>query len=188
MEVWTFIDFGASTCFMDKELVRQYNLVLVKKNIPMSIEVINGQSFSSGLVTHETKPLDVTIDSHTSKVIFNVISSPINLVIIGLSWLVLHNLRMDWHTWSLHFETPQHEALECETFVKSMQILKQKECLGGTRRPSCPKPLFVTTKAFMKATTRGDAFLIYVFPLPDVEPRHMKFIFSTKNSKICLRK
>jgi hypothetical protein len=27
---------------------------------------------------------------------------------------------MDWHIRSLHFETPQHEALECETLVKNM--------------------------------------------------------------------
>jgi hypothetical protein len=75
---------------------------------------------------------------------------------------------MDCHTWSLHFETPQHEAMECERLVRSMQNLKQKEDLGGTIRPRCPKPLFVTTKTFVKVTTRGDAFLIYVFPLPYV--------------------
>jgi hypothetical protein len=61
-----------------------------------------------------------------------------------------------------------------------MQNLKQKEDLGGTRRLRCPKPLFVTRKTFMKATTRGDAFLIYVFPLPYVSHVHMKFLLSTK--------
>jgi hypothetical protein len=51
----------------------------------VSIEVIDGQSLSSGLVTHETKSLDVIIGSHTSKVVFDVISSPKNHFIIGLS-------------------------------------------------------------------------------------------------------
>jgi hypothetical protein len=32
---------------------------------------------------HETKELEITIGSHTSKVVFNVISSPINPTIIG---------------------------------------------------------------------------------------------------------
>jgi len=73
---------------MHKELVQQYKLVLVEKNTLVPIEVIDGRSLSLGLVTHETKPLNVTIGSHTSKVIFNVISSPRNLVIIGLFWLV----------------------------------------------------------------------------------------------------
>jgi hypothetical protein len=57
----------------------------------MPVEVIDGCNFLSRLVTHETKPLDVTIGSHANKVLFNIISSPRNLVIIGLSWLVLHN-------------------------------------------------------------------------------------------------
>ncbi len=101
-----------------------YKLALVEKNTLMLIEVIDGQNLSLGPVTHETKPLNVIIGSHTIKVVFNVISSPRNLVIIGLSWLVLHNPQLDWHTKNLHFETPEHEALEHETFIKSMQNLK----------------------------------------------------------------
>jgi hypothetical protein len=80
---------------MDKELVWQYKLVLMEKNTLMLVEVIDGWSFSSRPITHETKPLDVTIGSHTIKVIFNVISSPRNHVIIGLFWLVLHNPQVD---------------------------------------------------------------------------------------------
>jgi hypothetical protein len=48
--------------------------------------------------------------------------------------------------------------------------LKQKEDLDGTRRFRCPKPFFVGAKTFMKVATRGDAFLIYVLPSPNVEP------------------
>jgi len=85
IEAQTFFDSNASTCFMDKELVRQYKLVLMEKNTPVSIEVIDGQSLSLRLIIHKTKPLDVTIGSHTNKVVFNVISSPRNPIIIGLS-------------------------------------------------------------------------------------------------------
>jgi len=52
-----------------------------------------------------------------------------------------------------------------------MQNLKQHGNLDGKRKHRCPKILFVGTKAFnMKVTMRRDAFLIYVFPSPDVEP------------------
>jgi hypothetical protein len=51
-------------------------------------------------------------------------------------------------------------AFECETFEKNMQILEQKENLDGTITLRCPKILFVGTKTFMKAATRGDALLI----------------------------
>jgi hypothetical protein len=57
---------------------------------------------------------------------------------------------------SLHFETPQHKALECETLIRSMQNLKQQGDFSGTRRPKCPKFLFAKAKVFMKATIRGD--------------------------------
>jgi hypothetical protein len=76
---------GASARFINKELVRQHNLVLVEKVTPMAVEVINGQNLSLGLVTHETKALMVTIGSHSSKIIFNVISYSTNFIIIGLS-------------------------------------------------------------------------------------------------------
>jgi hypothetical protein len=56
----------------------------VEKNTPMPVEVIDGQNLSSRPIKHETKPLDVTIDSHINKVVFNVISSPRNHVIIEL--------------------------------------------------------------------------------------------------------
>jgi hypothetical protein len=48
--------------------------------------------------------------------------------------------------------------LECETFI------------NGTRKPKCPKPLFVGVKTFMKVATKRDAFLIYILPSPNVEP------------------
>jgi hypothetical protein len=63
----------------------------VKKITPMAMEVIDGRNFFSSPVMHEIKELEITIGSHTSKVVFNVISSPTNPTIIGLFWFILHN-------------------------------------------------------------------------------------------------
>jgi hypothetical protein len=63
----------------------------MKKSRTMPIEIIDGQSLSSRPITHETKPLHVTIGSHNGKVVFNVILFSRNPIIIGLLWLVLHN-------------------------------------------------------------------------------------------------
>jgi hypothetical protein len=57
---------------MDKELVQQYKLALVEKNAPMSVQVIDGQRLSLGLITKQTKPLDVTIGSHTNLKLFSM--------------------------------------------------------------------------------------------------------------------
>jgi hypothetical protein len=51
-----------------------------------------------------------------------------------------------------------------------MQNLKQgKKNLGGIKRSKCFKPFFVGAKTFMNVAKRGDAFLIYDLPSPDVE-------------------
>jgi hypothetical protein len=78
----------------------------MEKNTLVLIEIINGRNLSSRPITHETKPSDVTINSHTNKVVINVISFLKTPIIIGLSWFVLHNSQMDWHMKSFHFETP----------------------------------------------------------------------------------
>jgi hypothetical protein len=91
MQTHSLFGSRASTCFIDKELVRQHNLALVEKMTPMVIEMINGQKKKLGIITHETKVLMVTIRSHSNKVVFNVISYLTNLIIIGLSWFILHN-------------------------------------------------------------------------------------------------
>jgi hypothetical protein len=52
-----------------------------------------------------------------------------------------------------------------------MQNLKHKKDLDGTRKPRCPKLLFIGVKTFMKVAKRQDAFFIYVLPSLDVEPR-----------------
>jgi hypothetical protein len=85
MEAQTLLDSSTLTCFIDKELVQRYKLVLMKNNTLMPIEVIDGWNLSSKSVTHETKALNVTIGSHTNKVVFNVISL---LEILGFTIVV----------------------------------------------------------------------------------------------------
>jgi hypothetical protein len=50
---------------------------------PTAIEMINGQNLSSRLVMHETKALTVTIGSHNSEIVFNVISLWTNPIIMA---------------------------------------------------------------------------------------------------------
>ncbi len=69
-----------------------------------------------------------------------------------------------------------------------MQSLKHKEDLDGTKRAWSLKLLFVGAKAFMKATTRGDAFLFMFFPHQMLTHVHMKFLPSTKNLRMCLKR
>jgi len=67
-------------------LVQQHNLALVEKATLVAVKVINGWNLSSRPIMHETKALMITIQSQNNKVVFNVISFPTNLIIVGLSW------------------------------------------------------------------------------------------------------
>jgi hypothetical protein len=57
----------------------------MEKNTPIPVEAIDGWSLSLRPIIHETKPLDVTIGSHTNKFVYNIISFLKNHVIIRLS-------------------------------------------------------------------------------------------------------
>ncbi len=91
METKTLIDSITYACFIDMEVVQQHKMIIMKKNMQIVVEVINNQNLSSRPMKHETKALNIIIGTHTSKVAFNVISSPTNLIVIGLSWFILHN-------------------------------------------------------------------------------------------------
>jgi len=84
-------DFGASTYFIDKDFAEKYNLPLITKKSPVHVEVIDGRPLVSGDVTEKTKPLDAFIESHQSIIVFNVIKSPSNPVVLGLSWFDKYN-------------------------------------------------------------------------------------------------
>ena len=86
IKVSALLDSGASACFIDKDFAERHKLSLVTKKYLVSVEVIDDRPLISGDVTQETKALDIYIDQHRSTVVFNVIKSLSNPVILGLSW------------------------------------------------------------------------------------------------------
>jgi hypothetical protein len=63
IQVHTLLDFGASTCFMDKDFVDHHKLPLVTKKHPILVEVIGRRPLVSWNITHKTTPLDIVIES-----------------------------------------------------------------------------------------------------------------------------
>ncbi len=105
IKIKAFLDSGASACFIDKNLVKRHNLPIVPKKYPVTVEVINGRPLISGDVTHETKPLDIILKGHQSTIVFNIISSPSNPLVLGLSWLEMINPDIDWKKRKLTYRT-----------------------------------------------------------------------------------
>ena len=91
IKVHALLNSRALACFIDKDFIKSHKLPLVTKKCPVSIEAIDGRSLASSDVIHETQPLDIYVYRNHSIVIFNVIQSLSNLIILGLSWLDKYN-------------------------------------------------------------------------------------------------
>ncbi|CAG8734004.1 9436_t:CDS:2, partial [Racocetra persica] len=77
VKIVALVDSGASACFLDTTFAQECNIPIYKKELPFSVEVIDGRKISSGNVTHETGPLLVYLQGHYENMLFNLILSPI---------------------------------------------------------------------------------------------------------------
>lgn len=145
VKVKALLDSGASTCFIDRDLVKRHNLPIVPKKYPVAVEVIDGRPLISGDVTHETKPLDIILEGHRSTIVFNIISSPSNPLVLGLSWLEMVNPDIDWKNRRLTYPTVvshipfKHPKNSPNVYPQQIQQSEVKV------------PLMVGARAFMKA-------------------------------------
>jgi hypothetical protein len=85
---------------------------MVKKSVPVPVEVINGRTIAFGAITHEIAPLELRIDKHAKKIVLNIISTPHHLVILGLPWLETHNPIIDWRSRTLTFSAQRCTSQE----------------------------------------------------------------------------
>jgi len=95
-----------------------------------------------GDVTHKTKPLEVSIEGHKSTIIFNIIKTPSNPIILGFFWLQKYNPMIDWRSPNLLFSL---ETFSTEFFPE----------------PSIVKPILVGARPFIKAIKKGNPYIIY---------------------------
>jgi hypothetical protein len=95
IKIHALLDSGVFICFMDKDIVDHHKLSLITKKHHIPVEVIDGRSLVSRDVTYETTPLNIVIKEYHSIIVFNVIKSSSNPVILGLSWLNKHNRAID---------------------------------------------------------------------------------------------
>jgi hypothetical protein len=104
IKIHALLDSEASACFIDKDFVNCYKLSMVTKKHPIPLEIIDGRPLVSRHVIHETAPIDIVKEGHYSIIAFNIIKSPSNPVVIGLSWLNKYNPAIDWKIQRLIFQ------------------------------------------------------------------------------------
>jgi len=79
------LDTKAFACFIDKDFASYYNLVFIKKNHLEHVEAIDDRPLALTNVNEETESLKVVLENQVSRIVFNIIKCPSNLVILGLS-------------------------------------------------------------------------------------------------------
>ena len=104
------VDSGASACFMDAAFAYSQKIPLVRLLKPIPVEAIDGRLLSSGAVIEETTPLVLQIGEHRESLTFYLITSPRHPIILGLSWLRMHNPIVDWCKLSITFNQQTHST------------------------------------------------------------------------------
>src|SRR5208282_3153932 len=92
-----------STCDMDHSFALKHAFPVIKLSHPIPVEVVDGQLISSGPILFENSPIPMFIGKHNKLLSFYIIYSPHYPVILGLSWLRLHNPYINWHTETIIF-------------------------------------------------------------------------------------
>uniref|UniRef100_A0A8C5ML73 ribonuclease H n=1 Tax=Leptobrachium leishanense TaxID=445787 RepID=A0A8C5ML73_9ANUR len=92
-----FLDSGAAGNFIDVNYTSSISLPLVVRETPLAVEAIDGRPLSCPRITHDTVTVVLTTGLlHKEEIIFQVIHSPSNPVVLGFPWLVEHNPVIDW--------------------------------------------------------------------------------------------
>uniref|UniRef100_A0A8C5W9J4 CCHC-type domain-containing protein n=1 Tax=Leptobrachium leishanense TaxID=445787 RepID=A0A8C5W9J4_9ANUR len=107
------IDSGASGNFMDLSLATSLYVPIINKKHPVHVKLIDGSSLKSGLVTLETIPIRLYIcHDHLKTISFDLVSSPVFRIILGLPWLRVHDPLIRWEKETVLFISP-HCLQQC---------------------------------------------------------------------------
>ncbi len=140
-QVSTLVDFDATFSFIDQTFVARHNIPMVKKSAPVLVEVIDGRTIVSGAITHETTPLEPCIGKHVEKIVFNIISTLHHPVILGLSWLEVHNPIIDWRSKTLTFSTQWCTSQEPQAQKNTLSSLAKNPIVKNPKSPVKVSPI-----------------------------------------------
>ncbi|KAJ8346477.1 hypothetical protein SKAU_G00278780 [Synaphobranchus kaupii] len=100
------IDSGADASFMDITFARRAGIPTERLTSPISALALDGRSL--GLVTHSTVPIQLVLSgNHRESIQLLLINSKQSALVLGQTWLRLHNPHIDWKAgrilaWSAH--------------------------------------------------------------------------------------
>lgn len=91
------VDSGAEQSLIDKVLAKQLNIPLFELESSIPVKALDNQVFSHIIHPHPTAPFTiVTSGNHRERLPFLTFHSPSAPIILGFTWLNLHNPHLDW--------------------------------------------------------------------------------------------
>ena len=95
VSVSALLDSGATGNFVSPEFVRRHRLETTPLPQPVPVRNVDGTPNENGAITEELEAL-LTFGRHTERARFAVANLGWQSLIIGHSWLLHHNLEVDW--------------------------------------------------------------------------------------------
>ncbi|KAI3650144.1 hypothetical protein MP228_005001, partial [Amoeboaphelidium protococcarum] len=121
------LDSGADACFIDKEMAERLKIPLIPLKQQILVKYADGLDSHANVIRLQTVPIQLQIGKHIETIQFLV--TPLSQqVIIGYSWLKLHNPSVDWQEQSIHFSS-EYCTINCVPHPYTFQ--------SSTNSPSC---------------------------------------------------
>ena len=113
------INSGANSGFIHPSLVQTFCLPKFTHSSPKKLCVIDSQDISSGQVTHYTK-FHMNIDGHMEEISCHITNIGNHQIVLGTSWLKIHNPEINWEKHTLKFHSPhcQDKCLDIPNILK----------------------------------------------------------------------
>jgi hypothetical protein len=101
-QVTAMVDCGASAPFLAHKFVKSHNILVKRLQSPIMLYNIDMTPNSAGTITH-TADLQIAVGGHVEKISFYVTDIGPEDVVLGITWLWVHNPEIDWTAGKLSF-------------------------------------------------------------------------------------
>jgi len=91
------LDSGATGMFMDRQTVARHGFKLQKLERLIAVRYVDGTNNSRGAIMHQVE-CNVFYKGHMERMRMDVYDLGKTEVILGMPWLVVYNLEINWET------------------------------------------------------------------------------------------
>ena len=123
--VKVLLDSSVMGIFMDKRIVARHGFKLQKLERPVMIRNVDGTNNSGGAITHQVEA-NVYYKGHVERMRIDVCNLEKTEIILGMPWLVAHNLEINW-------ETGEVKMTRCSPLCGGVRIKEKERKKKGKR-------------------------------------------------------